>query len=131
MLIDEEQNRLEAEAARPKSPLREPNNQNSDFVRRLFAAAVIVAGVALVYCAAYMLRYEVIIIPKASSYELTIVQYLVKDRWTGEIEAIWQAPNGKVIQSKYHPFDGGRDADIQPAAPTNFIPLDQGAEVVE
>lgn len=105
----EEPDRLNEETTGSKSPLTEPKNQAPDFVRRLFIVVAIVVAVGLIYGGAYMVRYEVIVIPKADASSITIVQYLVKDRWTGDIEAVWQLPNGQVRQTKRHFFDSSQE----------------------
>jgi len=73
----------------------------------LFVAAIIIALMIMMTVVANMFRYEVILVPK-QEYQ-NIVQYLVKDRWTGEIEAVWQGSNGQFRQTKRHFFDSSRE----------------------
>lgn len=103
----EEQDRLNEELAGSKSPLAEPKNQAPDFVRRLLILAAIIVALGLIYGGAYMVRYEVILIPQ-QDYQ-SIVQYLVKDRWTGNIEVVWQDSKGQVLQTKRHFFDSSQE----------------------
>lgn len=71
---------------------------------RLVLAA---AGAALLLLwVAYMFRYEVIPIANpGSGYSATVIEYIVKDRWTGEIEAVWQQPDGKTRRSSRQAFE--------------------------
>ena len=65
----------------------------------LIAAAVLIV---LLVAAAWAFRYEVIPlgIPQRGEF-----QYLVKDRWTNEIEIVWQRADGKIHRTSRHPFD--------------------------
>jgi len=69
--------------------------------------ALAAAGAALLLLwVAYMFRYEVIPVANpGSGYSVTVIQYIVKDRWTGEIEAVWQQPDGKTRRSSRQAFE--------------------------
>jgi hypothetical protein len=104
-----------------------PTPRERGIFHRPFAVAAIVGGAVLVAGGAYVTRYELIVIPNASGP--LIVEYIVKDRWTGDIEVVWQSPT-QVRQSKYHPFHGSHEVNTIPSASdSKFIPLDQATEV--
>lgn len=65
----------------------------------LIATAVLIV---LLVTVAWVFRYEVIPlgIPQRGEF-----QYLVKDRWTNEIEIVWQRADGKIYRTSRHPFD--------------------------
>src|SRR5260221_14240374 len=48
------------------------------------AVALVAAAVLLVV--AFMYRYEITSIP---TNEPNLIRYILKDRWTGEVEAVW------------------------------------------
>lgn len=58
--------------------------------------------IVLLVTIAWAFRYEVIPlgIPQRGEF-----QYIVKDRWTSEIEIVWQRADGKIIRTSRHPFD--------------------------
>lgn len=99
--------------------LRSAINRKRQILWRWF---MIMSIFGLVAWISSMFRYEVIVVPQREQYYT--VQYLVKDRWTGEIEAVWQDARGKVIQSRHHVFDN----NLFGAMP-NFIPKDEAHEV--
>jgi hypothetical protein len=105
LIINEEDQNKDSVAVEPLLQ----KNKNKAKNTHLIATATIGIVLAILFCIAYMFRYEVIVVQKEDGSTFTIAQYLVKDRWTGDIEAVWQDTKGNVRQSKYHPFDGGRN----------------------
>ena len=72
-------------------------------LRWILAGAI--AALLLLWIA-YMFRYEVIPISNpGGGYSVTVIEYIVKDRWTGEIEAVWQQPDGKTRRSSRQAFE--------------------------
>lgn len=86
---------------------RDPEGSYQEFKRRsgrplirFRVALAAVAGAFLLLWVAYMFRYEIIPV----SATVGTVQYIVKDRWTGEIEVVWQNPDGNRKSSR-QPFE--------------------------
>jgi len=93
------------DSARPE-PQSAPGRAEAEKMRPLrprsgirIAAAVLIV---LLVAVAWAFRYEVIPlgIPQRGEF-----QYLVKDRWTNEIEIVWQRADGKIYRTSRHPFD--------------------------
>jgi hypothetical protein len=70
--------------------------QNSKHVIGRRGLMLAIAAAVLLLWVAHMFRFEVI--PIVSNLN-GVTQYIVKDRWTGEIESVWQTPDGKVRRS--------------------------------
>lgn|SRR6266704_4811023 len=80
------------------SPTKELKRTSFRF-RNLFAA---MATILLLLWIVYMFRYDVMPVGRG---ETGVVQYIVRDRWTSEIEVVWQAPNGEVRRKSRYPFE--------------------------
>ena len=76
------------------------------FKRPIVRLGLVLAAVGvaiLLWWVAYMFRYEVIAV---TSTDFKYVSYIVKDRWTGQIEVVWQtAGGGKTFHSFHQPFE--------------------------
>lgn len=72
------------------------------WLRIFLRGAVTVLAIGFIIWALSWLRFEVIPVP---SSQPGFVQYIVKDRWTGEIEVVWQHSDGRVWRSHRQAFE--------------------------
>ena len=70
--------------------------------RIVLRGLVTVLAIGFIIWALSWLRFEVIPVP---SSQPGFVQYIVKDRWTGEIEVVWQHFDGRVWRSHRQAFE--------------------------
>jgi len=72
------------------------------WLRVFLRGAVAALGVVFIIWIFFWLRFEVTPVP---SSQPGFVHYIVKDRWTGEIEVVWHHFDGRIWRSHRQAFE--------------------------
>lgn len=104
-LADIDRNKTETLQREPKQVQPEPKPDGPKAQRRWPVLFAVVVGLGVLLFIAWLFRYEVIPvgIPQRGEF-----QYIVKDRWTNEVEVVWQRADGKLFRSSRQLFEEGQ-----------------------
>lgn len=91
-LADRDRNKTETPEPKPDEPK----------AQRRWPMLFVVIGLGVLLFIVWLFRFEVIPvgIPQRGEF-----QYIVKDRWTNEVEVVWQRADGKVFRSSRQLFE--------------------------
>ena len=101
---DREQKKHSSQGDPEKTPgsITREQERSRTFRKRFGPLLAISVALLAIWWIVSQFRYEIIPvgIPQRGEF-----QYIVRDRWTDEIEVVWQRADGKLFRSSRRPFE--------------------------